>query len=218
MKQKTFFFLILLVCLSALVMYGCGSDEEDPDKPTVEPTTPEETEITTEKLLGTWNILTINDQSTDTFIGEVLNGDEPDLEDRPKTDVSNFSAVFEENDSWSLNLELEMSDFPEDPNKDDPDNAAKIELAGTWAGGYSIAGDTLTLTINDPDVSISTKPEGLFETLFETSEMEAQQELIEKFASQVLLPFAITIATLKEDKLDLRSIISPTSQMILDKQ
>ena len=218
MKQRTFYPAILVVCLSALVIYGCGSDEKEPEKPTVAPSTTEESTLSTEELLGSWDITSINNQAPDVFVDEVFNGEEPDLEDRPKTSIGSFYAVFEENQTWHLNLEMQMSDFPEDPNKDDPVNAARIEMTGKWSGQYSAEGSELTLTINDTDVIITTNPTDLFETLFEVSEMSAQQEMTGKFASQVLLPFAKTIVTPEGDKLELQSNVTPNAWMILEKQ
>ena len=209
----------LLVFMLIIGMFACGSDEDEPEKPTVDPTTTEETPLSTEELLGSWDITSINDQAPDVFLDEVINGDEPDLEDRPKTSIGSFYAVFEDNQTWTLNLELEMSDFPEDPNKDDPEQAAKIEMTGKWSGQYSTEGTELTLTLNDTDVNITTNPTDLFATLFEISETEAQEEIVGKFALQVLLPFAKTSIKLEEDKLNLQSVvISTNAWMMLEKQ
>lgn len=215
MQQKTLFITVIIICLSSLVIYGCGSDEEEP---TPEPTTPEEPSFSTDDLLGSWNILSINDQAIDVFVDEVLNGEEPDLEGRPTTKVSNFNAVFAEDESWALNLELEMLDFPEDPNIDDPERAGKVEITGKWIGTYSIEGSHLTLTISDSDVNLTTNPENLFEILFETSEMSARQELLSKFQLQVLLPFSKTFVNIEENKLSLESIGASKAVMILEKQ
>lgn len=217
MKQKTLFLTSIFLCFSIFVLSGCGSDEE-PDKPITEPSKPEEPTFTKDEFVGSWNILSINDQAAEVFVDEVINGDEPDLEDRPKTKINNFSAAFVEDDSWSLNLAFEMLDFPEDPNKDDPEKAAKLKMTGQWTGEYSIEGSHLTLTISDSDVNLTTMPENLFEALFDTSEMSARQELLSKFQLQILLPFSKTFVTIKENKLTLESVGASTAVMILEKQ
>ena len=209
---------MLIIGMFGFGMFGCGGDEDEPEKSPVDPSTTEEPMLSTEELLGSWDITSINNQAPDVFVDEVLNGEEPDLEDRPETSISSFYAVFEDNQTWHLNLEMQMSDFPEDPNKDDPENAAKIEMTGKWSGQYSAEGSELTLTINDTDVIITTNPTDLFETLFEVSEMSAQQEMTDKLASQVLLPFAKTIVTPEGDKLKLQSNVTPNAWMILEKQ
>lgn len=215
MKQKTLTLTIILLSLSALVIFGCGGDEEEP---TPEPTTPEKPTYSSDELVGSWNIMSINDQATDVFVDEVLNGEEPDLEDRPKTKINSFFAVFEEDGSWSLNIDFEMFEFPEDPNKDDPEKAGKVEMTGKWTGAYSIEGAHLTLTISDSDVNLTPIPANLFEVLFDTSEMSARQELLSKFQLQVLLPFSKTSLTIEENKLSLESVASSSAVMILEKQ
>ena len=58
---------MLLVFMLIIGMFGCGSDEDEPEKPTVDPTTTEETPLSTEELLGSWDITSINDQDSRCF-------------------------------------------------------------------------------------------------------------------------------------------------------
>ena len=73
-----------------------------------------------------------------------------------------------------------MVEFPEDPNRDDPEMAWKAGLTGVWSGTYSFDEDVLSLVKVESDVEIYTVPEGLFE-----NEIDAKNEILEKFNTHV---------------------------------
>ena len=100
MTEKIFSFLFLLIGLTLLSILVCGSDAEQPEKPE-KPTTPEPT-LSNEKLVGSWDVVSINDGPPLAF----LNADEPDEEDRPKININHFYYDFAADGSWSLDIDF----------------------------------------------------------------------------------------------------------------
>ena len=111
--------------LILLVYYGCSNDVVEPDKIITEPITPEP-EVAPAELLGVWDVISINDGPPLAFI----NAEEPDIEDRPKEEIAVFTYDFADDSTWMVNLEFEMFDFPEDPNRGDAEKAGRIEVTG----------------------------------------------------------------------------------------
>jgi len=198
----------LLVCLMLLTMFGCGSDEEKPEKPTTEPTTTE-TKEPPEELLGSWEVISINDEDPLIFV----NADEPDEEDRPKINTENFTYELAADGSWTLNVKFEMVEFLEIP-----DIEGKIVLTGVWSGTYTVDDSILSLVKVETDVNIASVPEDFFHNFFEVSLIEAKNEIIEKFKTHVFNPFAKTTISIDGDALTLEATGSSKDTMILEKQ
>ena len=192
---------------------GCGGDEEKPVEPTPEPTTPEPM-LPPEGFLDSWNVVSINDEHPLIFV----NADEPDEEDRPKINTENFTYEFTTEGSWTLKVKFEMGEFLEDPNRDDPEKAGKIELAGVWTGTYSFDDDVLSLVKAETDVGIKSIPEDFFETFFEVNVVVAKNEILEKFNTHVFKPFAKTQITIEGETLTLEATGSDENIMVLEKQ
>lgn len=203
MTQKIFSISILLVSLTFLTLLGCGSDEEKPEKP-IEP----EPILINEDLLGSWDVVSINDEHPLAFI----NADEPDEEDRPQINIEKFTYDFDKEGSWKLNLEAEMVDFPEDPAKE-----GKVEITGMWSGTYTIQDSHLSLNTKEKDLNFRSVPEDFFEKIADVTEIVAQRELIEKFNSHLFTPFAKTFITIDEKTLTFEPAGSER-KMILEKQ
>ena len=208
--QKLFYISTLLVTLMLLGMIGCGSDEEITEKPKPKP----EPMLPPEGFIGSWDVISINDLNPLAFV----NADEPDVEDRPKINTEDFYFEFAEDNKWTLNLKFAMVEFPEDPNRDDPEKAGKIELTGVWSGTYSINDDVLSLTTSVPDVGIKSIPEDFFENLFEVNVIEAKNEMLEKFKTHVFNPFAKTRIAIEGETLTLEDTGPDKNIMVLEKQ
>ena len=178
-----------------------------------EPTTPKPM-LPPEGFIDSWDVISINGEDPLVFV----NADEPDVEDRPKINTENFYFEFAEDNKWTLNLKFEMVEFPEDPNRDDPEKAGKIELTGVWSGTYSINDDVLSLTTSVPDVGIKSIPEDFFQNLFEANVVEAKNEMLEDFKTHIFNPFAKTRFAIEEDTLTLEATGSNKNIMVLEKQ
>ena len=152
MTRKIFAFLLLLLTLTLLGILGCGSDEEKPEKPE-KPTIPEPM-LSNEELIGSFDVMSINDEPPLTFI----NADEPDEEDRPKININHFYFHFAAEGSWTLDLDFEMVDFPEDPHREDPEMAGKVKIVGAWSGSYSIQDSVLSLIKQETDMDLTPVP------------------------------------------------------------
>ena len=211
--QKLFSISTLLVCLMLLGMFGCGSDEKITEKPKPEPTTPEPM-LPPEGFIGSWDVISINDDDPLAFVNE----DEPNVEDRPKINTENFYFEFTEDNKWTLYVNFEMVEFPEDPNRDDPEKAGKIELTGVWSGTYSINDDVLSLTTSVPDVGIKSIPEEFFENFFDVNVVEAKNEMLEEFRTHVFNPFAKTRIAIDGETLTLEDTGSDKNTMVLEKK
>ncbi len=208
MTQKPFAISFLLVSLMFFTMFGCGDDEEKPEKPTTEPTTTEPM-LPPEELVGSWDVVSINEDDPLAFV----NADEPDEEDRPKLNTINFYYVFDSDNSWTLNVKFEMEEFPEVP-----DIEGKIELTGIWSGTYSVDDSVLSIVKVEADVDITSVPEDFIDNVFEVSEIEAKNEILEKFRSHVFNPFAKTMISIDGETLNLEGTGSIKDTMVLEKQ
>lgn len=211
--QKLSFISALLVTLMLLGMCGCGSDEETTEKPTTKPTT-KEPMPPPEGFIASWNVISINDEDPLAFV----NADEPDEEDRPKINTENYYFQFAEDNKWTLNLKFEMVEFPEDPNRDDPEKAGMVELTGVWSGTYSFNDDVLSLVKVETDVDIASVPEDFMENVFEVNIVEAKNEILEKFNTHVFKPFAKTRFALEGETLTLEATGSDKNKMVLEKR
>ncbi len=211
--QKLFYISTLLVTLMLLGILGCGGDEEKPVEPKPKPTTPEPM-LPPEGFIGSWNVVSINDEDPLAFV----NADEPDVEDRPKINTEDFYFEFAEENKWTLNLKFAMVEFPEDPNRDDPEKAGKIELTGVWSGTYSIKDNVLSLTTSVPNVEIKSIPEDFFENLFEVNVIEAKNEMLAEFKTHVFNPFAKTRIAIEGETLTLEDTGPDKNIMVLEKQ
>ena len=208
MTQKLFSISLLLVSLTLLTMFGCGSDEE---KPTVTPAKPKPVVPPPEELLGSWDVVSINDEHPLIFV----NADEPDEEERPKLNTENFYYVFAEDNSWTLNVKFEMTDFLEDPHKDDPEMAGKVELTGVWSGTYSVNDSVLSLVNVETDVDITSVPEDFLANVFEVTEIAVKNEILGKFKTHVFNPFAKTFISIDGDTLNLEATVLQKTKWFL---
>ena len=211
--QKLNFTLALLISLMLLGMLGCGSDEEKLEKTTTEPTTTEPT-LPPEGFIGSWGVILINAEDPLAFV----NADEPDEEDRPKINTETYYFEFAEDNKWTLNLKFEMVEFPEDPNRNDPDKAGKIELEGVWSGTYSFDDTVLSLIKAVPDVGIKSIPEDFFKTFFEVKVVVVKNEILENFNTHVFNPFAKTWFEIDGETLTFEATGSNENIMVLEKQ
>ncbi len=212
MTQKIFSFLFLLVSLTLLGVLGCGSDAEKPEPPE-KPTTPEPM-VSNEELLGTFDVVSINDEPPLAFI----NADEPDEEDRPKININHFYYDFTADGSWTLNLDFEMVDFPEDPHREDPEMAGKVKTVGAWSGSYNIRDSVLSLIKQETDMDITAVPQDFLEKTLGAKDAEARQELINEFNDHLFTEFQTTVITIAADTINLESIGTPKAKMVLMKQ
>lgn len=202
--HKLFSISALLVCVMVIGMFGCGSDDEEPKKPT----TPEVTKPP-EAFFNSWEVVSINDEDPLIFV----NADEPDEEDRPKINTENFTYQFAEDGSWTLKVDFEMGEFPEDP-----ENVGKVVLNGEWSGTHTYNNSVLSLAKAETNVEITSVPEDFFENLFEVNVTEAKNEILEKFNTHVFNPFAKTRISIVEETLTLETTGSTKNTMVLEKQ
>lgn len=217
MTLKNFMIPILLMGIVFLGIISCGSDEEKPDvdksseeKPISQPDLPKE------DLLGTWEVVSINGLTPGAFfespVGEDLEGQ--------AVEVKQFQFVLSADDSWIINLELEVIiAFPEIlPGPEVVLIDGKMKIKGIWSGAYSIINTMLFFTTEEADVKITSDPEDFIEKLTEgqiTNE-QAEQDYIQEFKDIILTPFRRSTATLKEDTLTLNS--PGAKKMILERQ
>lgn len=213
MNRKTYSSLFILIIIPILIISGCGSDEVEPDKEIIEPVTPEP-EVAPAELLGTWDVVSINDGPPLAFI----NSEEPDIEDRPKEKISVFTYDFAEEGTWILNLEFRMFDFPEDPNKGDAEKAGRIEVTGAWSGNYTINNSVLSLNTLENDVELLSTPPEFLDGMAEGGENAAKEELMEKFNIHLLKAFEKSNYTVEDGILTLESTGTEESGMVLKKQ
>lgn len=213
MKRTTYSSLIILILIPIFIISGCGSDEVEPDKKVIEPVIPEP-EVAPTELLGTWDVVSINDGPPLAFI----NAEEPDIEDRPKEEISVFTYDFVEEGSWILNLEFEMFDFPEDPNIGDVEKAGRIEVKGVWSGNYTINNSVLSLITLEKVIDIISTPPDFLAEFAEGGEIAARKDLTDKFDTHLLQAFKKTNFTVEDGTLALESTGTEKSRMVLKKQ
>lgn len=212
MEQKIFSFLFLLVNLTLLGVLGCGTDAEKPEPPE-KPTTPEPI-VPNAELLGAFDVVSINDEPPLAFI----NADEPDEEDRPKVNINHFYYDFTADGSWTLNLDFEMVDFPEDPHREDPEMAGKVKTVAVWSGSYNIRDSVLSLIKQETDMDITSVPQDFLEKTLGAKDAEARQELLNEFNDHLFAEFQTTVITIEADTINLESIGTPKAKMALMKQ
>ncbi len=205
--QKLIPNLILLFCLFTMTMIGCGEDEDTTEKPIVEPPITAPT-VSIEELIGTWNIITINGKPPLYFINE----NEPDEEERPKIKVETLSYSFTEEDTWSMNIDAEMHDFPETQ-----DTEGNITIAGMLTGTYTLTSSQLTLETENTDLDISAMPEDFIESAFDGDKESAYQELLMGFNLNIFTPFKKSICTIEENSMELNSTYTSIPVMKLKK-
>ncbi len=199
--------LILLFCLFVFTIFGCGEDEDTTEKPIVEPSVTDPA-VNKEKLIGTWNIITINDKPPLYFIEE----DEPDEEDRVKIKVETLSYSFTEDDTWTMNIEAEMHDFPEVQ-----DIEGSITIAGMLTGTYTLTATQLTLKTENTDIDISAMPVDFIESALEGDKESVFQELLMEFNANIFTPFKKSNYTIKENSMELNSTYTSLPVMKLKK-
>lgn len=217
MTLKNFMIPILLMGIVSLGIIGCGSDEEKPDidesseeKPVSQPDLPKE------DLLGTWEVVSINGLTPGAFfespVGEDLEGQ--------AVEVKQFRFVLSADDSWIINLELEVIiAFPEIlPGPEVVLIDGKMKIKGVWSGAYSVVNPMLFFITEEADVKITSDPEDFIEKLTEgqITNVQAEQDYIQEFKNIILTPFRRSTATLKEKTLTLN--ISGAKKMILERQ
>ena len=212
MTQRIFSFLFLLISLTVLGILGCGSDEDKPEKP--EKSITPEPMLSNEELLGAFDVVSINDGPPLAFI----NADEPDEEDHPKININHFYYDFAADGSWTLNLDFEMVEFPEDPHREDPEIAGKVKIEGAWSGSYSIQGSVLSLIKKETDVNLTTVPQDFLEKTFGVKDVEARQEIIDEFNEHLFAEFQRTFITIEADTINLESTNTSKAKMVLIKQ
>ncbi|MDE0087305.1 MAG: hypothetical protein OXU23_16405 [Candidatus Poribacteria bacterium] len=215
--MKNFMIPILLMGIVSLGIIGCGSDEEKPDidesseeKPVSQPDLPKE------DLLGTWEVVSINGLTPGAFfespVGEDLEGQ--------AVEVKQFRFVLSADDSWIINLELEVIiAFPEIlPGPEVVLIDGKMKIKGVWSGAYSVVNPMLFFITEEADVKITSDPEDFIEKLTEgqITNVQAEQDYIQEFKNIILTPFRRSTATLKEKTLTLN--ISGAKKMILERQ
>ncbi len=212
MNRKTYPSLFILILISILIISGCGSAEVEPDKEITEPVIPEP-EVAPTELLGIWDVISINDGPPLAFI----NAEEPDIEDRPKEEISVFTYDFADEGSWIVNLEFEMFDFPEDPNRGDAEKAGKIEVTGAWSGNYTINNSVLSLITLEKDIKLISSPPEFLDEFAEGGEIAARKDLMDKFNMHLLKAFEKTNFTVTDGTLTLKSTGTAESSMVLEK-
>lgn len=204
--------MFILILLSIIVISGCGSDEVEPDKKIIEPVTPEP-EVAPAELLGIWDVVSINDGPPLAFI----NAEEPDIEDRPKEEISVFTYDFADDSIWMVNLKFEMFDFPEDPNRGDAEKAGRIEVTGVWSGNYTISKSVLSLITLEKDIDLISTPPEFLDEFAEGGENAAKEELMDKFNIHLLKAFEKTNFTVEGGTLTIESTGTAESSMVLEK-
>lgn len=199
--------IILLFCLFTLTIIGCGDDEDTTEKPIVEPSITDLTEIK-DKLIGTWDIITIDDKHPLYFIEK----DEPDEEDRAKIKIETISYSFSEDDTWTMNIDAELYDFPEAQNIE-----GNITITGMLTGTYSLTSTQLTLKTENTDIDISAMPENFIDIALEGDKESALQELQMGFSSYIFTPFQKSNYTIEENSMELKSTSTSLPIMRLNK-
>lgn len=212
MAQKIFAFSFLLVSLMFLSILGCGSDAETPEKPE-KPTTPEPM-LLNQELLGTFDVVSINDGPPLAFV----NADESDEADRPKINITHFYYDFTADGAWTLNLDFEMVDFPEDPHREDPEIAGKVKIVGAWSGSYNIQGSALSLIKKETDVELKAVPQDFLQKTFDVEDEPARQEFIDEFNEHIFNEFEKTVITIEVDTINLESTSTSKAKMRLIKR
>lgn len=214
MIYKSFVAPVILFSMMFLGIFGCGDDEEKPDKPTVD-TSVSVPMYSKEDLLGSWKIISINDDSPLAFIYSQALDDEI----RAKIDINRFTYDFAADDSWSLNLEFEVVDFVSEFAIDENMEFLRgnIDIIGTWSGTYVINESTITIITKDSDVKITSDPQDFIEEGLNINEMELRKEILDDLSESLFTPFRESFITIEGEKLTL-STPGSKKTMVLEKQ
>ena len=213
MTPKNFVISILLVGMMFLGVIGCGSDVEEPEAlteeksetPIVEPSV---SSLVKEKLLGSWDVVSIFRETPEKFFGYTEN-EEGVAE--AETKAIEFHCTFADDNSWVWNFRQEIA------FKDPTDiHLGTIEMTGAWSGIYSITASTLSFILKESDTSIKSKPQGFFETLVDLTEEEGEQRLARGFRFEVFAQINKSTITRQGDTLTLR--VSEERKIIFEKQ
>ena len=214
MILKGFVIPALLVGIMLLSVIGCGEDSEKPtvlaeevlaeeksEDPTVEPSVPS---LSTEELLGSWEVVSIFGMTPERYLESLAEGGEV------KETVKQFAYVFAADNSWTCNFVSEtvfvFDDIP----------PGKTEAIGTWSGTYGFDGLTLSLFTKGSDVQIVSEPKDILEIASDLAVAEAEQHYDESFRSDFIKPFAQSTCTKQGDAL---TVISRAGKkMVLEKQ
>ena len=244
MTLKTFSIPALLVSLMFLSLFGCGSDEDVPNK-----APKSEHDFLKADLVGSWSVVSIDDSSplgfihayetaevdmdTDDTVISTVNPDVSDESDAHEIDIDTFHFDFAADDLWTLNVRfettLQLMVEDEQPTFAGEGEGAvsnggymlsdKVEIIGAWSGTYSILeGPVLSLIRKEKDLKITPLNEGAFEKELRNQEVAVWNRLHKKFREHLLTPFSKTHITLEEKTLNLASTGSARSKMVLEKQ
>lgn len=213
MILKGFITPVLLVGMMFLSMAGCGEDSEKPivlaeektEELTVEPSV---SSLVKEKLLGSWEVVSIFKETPEAFF------EFPEDQDgvaEAKTQAIAFHCTFADDNSWVWNLrqEIVFKDHADIP-------LGTVEMIGIWSGTYSVSDSTLSFILKESDTSINSNPQDFFETLVDLTEAEGKQRLAEAFRFGILAPINKSTITRHEDTLTLR--VSDERKIIFEKQ
>ncbi len=213
MIPKNFVISILLVGMMLLGMVGCGSDMEKPEaltegKPEESIVEPSVSSLVKEKLLGSWDVVSIFKETPEAFFE--FPADQEGVAEA-KTEAIAFHCTFADDNSWVWNLrqEIVFKDHADIP-------LGTIEMIGSWSGTYSIAASTLSFILKESDTNIESKPQGVFETLVDLTEEDGKQRLAEAVRFGILAPINKSTITRQEDTLILR--VSDTKKIIFEKR
>ena len=221
MIRKSFVISILLVGMILLGMVGCGSDVEEPEKLTEEkPETliiePSVSSLSKEKLLGSWDVVSIFGKTPEEFFEYTEDGEDVG---EAETRAIEFHCAFADDNSWVWNFRQEIV-FKN--NAEIP--LGTIEMIGTWSGPYRVAGSILSFILKGSDTSVVSEPQGFFETLVdlpeEVPEEEGKQRLAESFSEGfrlwILAP--INKSTITRQGGTLTLTVSEAKKIIFEKQ
>ena len=221
MIRKSFVISILLVGMILLGVVGCGSNVEEPEELTEEkPETlivePSVSPVSKEKLLGSWDVVSIFGKTPEEFF-EYTEDEEGVAE--AETKAIEFHCAFADDSSWVWNFrqEIVFKDHADIP-------LGTIEMIGTWSGTYRVADLILSFILKASDTSVKSKPQGFFATLVdlpeEVPEEEGKQRLAESFSKGfrlwILAPINKSTITRQEDTLIL--MVSEAKKIIFEKQ
>ena len=221
MIQKGFVISVLLVGMTLLGVVGCGSNAEEPEELTEEkPETlivePSVSSLSKEKLLGSWDVVSIFGKTLEEFFEYTENEEEVA---EAETRAIEFHCTFADDNSWVWNFRQEIV-FKNDAEIP----LGTIEMIGTWSGPYRVAGSILSFILKGSDTSVVSEPQGFFETLVdlpeEVPEEEGKQRLAESFSEGfrlwILAPINKSTITRQGDVLTLT--VSEAKKIIFEKQ
>ena len=221
MIPESFVISILIVGMMLLGMVGCGSDVEEPEaltgeKPETSIVEPSVSSLSKEKLLGSWNVVSIFKDTLEEFFE--FPADQEGVAEA-ETKALEFHCTFADDNSWVWNLRQEIV------FKDDADvPLGTIEMIGSWSGTYRVMASTLSFILKESDTGIKSKPQGFFATLADLPEEVPEEEgkqrlaegLSEAFRFDILAPINKSTIIRQEDTLILR--VSEARKIVFEKQ